>query len=88
MLNNTDVLLRTLAILFLFMLMVGCMLVVGYEIINNQQPTPYAMAILGSGLGYAINAAGVSHGSSIVQSVTGLPNSVVNSTPTGAGGTK
>lgn len=67
---TSDTLLKYLAVVFLFIVMVGAFIIAGIEIVLNEPPNPYAISILGTGLGYAMTAAGVAHGSSIVANAT------------------
>lgn len=72
---TSEALLKYLAVVFLFLLMVGSAAVAGLEIIEGLTPNVYAISIMSSGLGYALTAAGVLHGSAISQFATDSANS-------------
>lgn len=74
---TSEALLKYLAVVFLFLVMVGALVIAGIEIVQGQVPSPYAISILGTGLGYAMTAAGVQHGSFIVQSAASQAVAVV-----------
>lgn len=65
-----EILLRYLAIIFLFLIVIGSCVLVGYEILVGKPLSPYAFTIIGSALGYALSASGVEHGANISATAT------------------
>jgi len=61
---------RVLAMLFLFLFMVGTAGVAGYEIVMNEPINPYVLTLLGAGLSTALTLLGVHLGKT-----AGLPPS-------------
>ena len=62
---SPDVLTRYLAIIFLFVVMIGSFVVAAYQISQGLQPNAYIMDVLGAGLGFSMTTAGVAHGAMI-----------------------
>lgn len=65
-----ELLLRYLAIVFLFVVVMGATCVVGLEIIIGNPLSPYAFTIIGTALGYAMTIGGVLHGTTLSQNAT------------------
>lgn len=75
---SSDSLMKYLSVIFLFIVLSGCFVVVAIEILNNQSPSPYISNVLGAGIGFAMTTAGVAHGVNVLQNTNTINPGNIN----------
>jgi hypothetical protein len=70
-----DTLMRYLAVVFLFLVVLSAYVVFALDILYSRQPDIYVTDIVYAGLGYAMTTAGVTHGSKIAGGTNGNTSS-------------